>query len=71
MEIFFTTYKHHNHLHYYNIMHCQRFIFNLNLNFMILSQFEKLIHMYIYMQMFFKNFQLKVLPSPFVKTIIL
>jgi hypothetical protein len=38
---------------------------------MILSQFEKLIHMYIYMQMFFKNFQLKVLPSPFVKTIIL
>jgi hypothetical protein len=41
MDEHFTTYKHHNHHHYYNIMYHQRFIFNLNLNFMILSQLEK------------------------------
>jgi len=41
IEKHFTIYKHHYYHHYYNIMHYQRFIFNLNLNFMILSQFEK------------------------------
>ncbi len=41
MEGYFTTYKHHNNIHYYNIMYYQRFIFNLNSNFMILSEFEK------------------------------
>ncbi len=40
MEEHFTIYKHHNYYHYYNIMYYQMFIFNLNLNFMILSQFE-------------------------------
>jgi hypothetical protein len=41
MEEHFTTYTRHNHHHYYNIMHYQRFTFNFNLNFIILSQFEK------------------------------
>ncbi len=41
MEEHFTTYKHHNCHHYYNIIYYQKFIFNLNLNFMILSQFGK------------------------------
>jgi hypothetical protein len=57
MEEHFTTYKHYNHHHYYNTMYYQRFIFNLNLNFMILSQFEKIIdgrlffvHIYINVQ---------------------
>jgi peroxiredoxin len=41
MEEHFRTYKHHNHHSYYNITYHQRFIYNSNINFMILSQFEK------------------------------
>ncbi len=41
MEEDFTTYKHHSHHHYYNIMCHQRFIFSLNLNFMILVNLKK------------------------------
>jgi hypothetical protein len=40
MEKHFTTYKHHNDHHYYNIMYYQRFVFKFNLNFMTLNQFE-------------------------------
>jgi hypothetical protein len=35
---------------------------------MILSQFEKINKYNIYMQIFIRKFQLKTLPSPFVKT---
>jgi hypothetical protein len=75
----FTTYKHHNHHHHYNTMYYQRFIYNFNFNFMILSQFEKkfdgilfFVHVYISMQFCIENVQLKeVLMSPFVKTMVM
>jgi len=79
MEEHFTTYKHHNYHHYYNIMYHQRFIFNFNLNFMILNQFEKnidgrlfFVHIYIILQICIENFQLKeVFLRPFVKTMVM
>jgi hypothetical protein len=36
-----TTYNHPYHHHYHSIMYHQRFIFNSNMNSMILSQLEK------------------------------
>jgi hypothetical protein len=46
MEEHFTTFKHYNHHYYHNIMYHQRFIFNFNLNFIILNEFEKKIMEY-------------------------
>jgi hypothetical protein len=66
MEENFTTYKHHYYIHYYNIMYFQKFIFNLNLYFMILNEFEekklmKDCSLYIYTLMYIciETFQLK------------
>jgi hypothetical protein len=63
----FTIYKHYNHHHHYNIMYYQRFIFNLNSNFMILNQFEKkfdgrlfFVHIYINVQICIENLQLMI-----------
>jgi len=43
MEEHSTTYMCYNHYHYYNIMYYQRFTFNLNLDFIILNQFERIL----------------------------
>jgi hypothetical protein len=58
-------------------MYSQKFIFNFNLNFMILSQSERILmencslYIYTYEKFYWKFPTKKILISPFIKTLVM